>query len=185
MSNLSGKAWWKANQAKYPNSRSIDDLDPGFRSNVELFHAALREAGATVNVTSTRRNATRAHLMHYCWAVAYGEVAPADVPPVSGLDIEWDHGDLDKSREAAMEMVKAFHLAVKASLTSNHIRGKAIDMDISWKGELVLTRPSPLLCRIASQPTTGQNRELWEIAATAYSVKKLKNDPPHWSFNGR
>ena len=33
-SNLSGKAWWHANQAKYPNSAEVDDLDPGFRSKV-------------------------------------------------------------------------------------------------------------------------------------------------------
>ena len=134
---------------------------------------------------STRRNADRAHLMHYCWEVAYGEIEPGDVPVCSGLDIEWDHGDVQKSREAAMEMVKLFSLAVKASLTSNHIKGKAIDMNIAWKDVLVLTRPAPLLVRIESNPHSGQNPELQEIGATVFGVKKLRSDPPHWSFNGR
>ncbi len=182
---LSGKAWWHANQSKYPNSRDVDDLEPGFRSRVEDFIGALRYAGASVNVNSTRRNAVRAHLMHYCWEVAYREIEPGEVPSRAGLDIEWDHGDLERSREAAMEMVKLFHLAFKASLTSNHIKGKAIDMDISWKEALVLTRPAPLLAKIDTRPRSGQNRKLHEIGAAVFGVKKLRSDPPHWSSNGR
>lgn len=184
-SNLSGAAWWRANQARYPNSSAVDDLEPGFRSRVEDFIGALRDAGASVNVTSTRRNPVRAHLMHYSWAVAYGEIDPGDVPACGGLDINWDHGDLESSRQSAMEMVKLFGLAVKASLTSNHIKGKAIDMNIAWSGVLFLRRPAPLLVRIESAPRSGQNRELQEIGADVFGVKKLRSDPPHWSFNGR
>jgi hypothetical protein len=184
-SNLSGKDWWRANQARYPNSREIDDLESGFRWRVEDFIGSLRHAGATVVVNSTRRNAIRAHLMHYSWKVAYGEIDPKDVPKRSGLDIEWDHGDLKKSRKAAEEMVKLFGMAHIASLTSNHIRGKAIDMNISWKGTLVITRPAPLLTRIESRPRTGQNRELHEIGASVFGVHKLVSDPPHWSYNGK
>jgi hypothetical protein len=105
ISNLSGKDWWHANQASYPNSREVDDLEPGFRSRVQDFIASLRHAGAAVVVNSTRRNAIRAHLMHYSWRIAYGDVEPKDVPKRGGLNIEWDHGDLEKSREAAKEMV--------------------------------------------------------------------------------
>jgi len=184
-SNLSGKAWWHANQAQYPNSTEVNDLEPGFRSRVDDFIGSLRHAGALVSVRSTRRNSVRAHLMHYCWEVAYGETAPSDVPKCAGLDIEWDHGDVQKSREAAMDMVKLFHLAYKASLTSNHIRGKAIDMNISWRNVLVLTRPAPLLVRIEGRPRSGQNRELHEIGSSVFGVKKLRSDPPHWSHNGR
>jgi hypothetical protein len=184
-SNLSGKDWWRANQARYPNSQLIDDLEPGFRSRVEAFIGSLRQAGSTVIVSSTRRNAIRAHLMHYSWKVAYGEIDPKDVPKRSGLTIEWDHGDLQKSRETAREMVKLFGMAHIASLTSNHIRGKAIDMNIAWKGTLVLTRPAPLVVRIESLPRTGQNRELHEIGANAFGVRKLVSDPPHWSSDGR
>jgi hypothetical protein len=184
-SNLSGADWWRSNQAKYPNSREVDDLEPGFRSRVEDFIASLRNAGATVAVSSTRRNAVRAHLMHYCWEVGYGEIDPQDVPKRAGLDIEWDHGDLEKSRQAAKEMVRLFGLAYKASLTSNHISGRAIDMNVSWKDTLVLTRPAPLLTRIESGPRTGQNRELHEVGASVFEVRKLRSDPPHWSYNGR
>ena len=184
-SNLSGKDWWRKNQASYPNSREIDDLEPGFRSRVDDFIGSLRHAGASVVVSSTRRNAIRAHLMHYSWKVAYGEIDPRDVPKRSGLDIEWDHGDLEKSRKAAEEMVRLFGMAHIASLSSNHIRGKAIDMNISWKETLIITRPAPLLTRIESRPRTGQNRELHEVGATVFGVRKLVSDPPHWSHNGR
>ncbi len=184
-SNLSGTAWWRANQARYPNSREVDDLEPGFRSRVEDFIACLRQAGATVTVNSTLRHATRAHLMHYSWKVAYGELDPADVPRRSGVDIEWDHGDLETSRTAAEEMVNLFGMAHIAALTSNHIKGKAIDMNITWKDVLVLTRPAPLLAKIESRPRTGQNRELHEIGATVFGVRKLVSDPPHWSDNGK
>ena len=185
-SDLSGAQWWKANQRKYPNSQDIDDLEPGFRSRVEDFIGSLRDAGANVTVNSTRRNATRAFLMHYCWKVAHGDVAPEDVPKHEGLTIEWDHGDLDKSKEGAMEMVKKFNLAYPASLTSNHIKGTAIDMNISWDGTLVLSKPAPLLTRIESTPRTGQgNRELHQVGGDTFGVKKLRSDPPHWSHNGR
>lgn len=183
--NLSGKAWWRANQARYPNSRETGDLDSGFRARVEDFIASLKHAGAMIVVSSTLRNATRAHLMHYSWKVAYGEIAPGDVPPRSGLDIEWDHGDLDESRKAAEEMVKLFGMAHNASLTSNHIRGKAIDMTITWNDTLVLTKPAPLYAKIESRPRSGQNRELHRIGADVFGVRKLVSDPPHWSYNGK
>jgi hypothetical protein len=184
-SNFSGKKWWRANQASYPNSRDIDDLEPGFRSRVEDFIGSLRHAEATVIVSSTRRNPIRAHLMHYSWKVAYGEITPSEVPKCSGLDIEWNHGDLKKSKQAAEEMVKLFGMAHIASLTSNHIRGKAIDMTIYWKNVLEMTKPAPLLTRIDSRPRTGLNRELNEIGGTTFGVYKLRSDPPHWSYNGR
>lgn len=184
-SNLSGKDWWHKNEAKYPNSKDVDNLDPGFRSLVEDFIGALKKAGAAVVVNSTLRNAIRAHLMHYSWKVAYDAMDPGDVPKRSGLDIEWDHGDIDKSRQAAKEMVKLFGMAHIASLTSNHIRGKAIDMNISWKDILVIARPAPLLTKIESHPRTGQNRELHEVGATVFGVCKLTSDPPHWSYNGK
>jgi hypothetical protein len=182
---LSGKDWWTANQGSFPNSRDVADLDPGFRSRVEDFIGALQSAGAVVRVSSTRRNASRAHLMHYCWKVAYGEIDPADVPQRAGIHIIWDHGDVDESRKAAKEMVQLFGMAHIASLTSNHIKGKAIDMNVDWKGDLVLTKPTPVLARVEGQPRNGQNRELHRIGAEVYGVRKLVSDPPHWSFNGK
>jgi hypothetical protein len=183
--DLSGKDWWHANQARFPNSIEIDALEPDFKSRVEDFIASLRQAGASVRIGSTRRNADRAYLMHYSWTIAHGEDEPKDVPARGGVGIVWDHGDISKSRAAALEMVQLFHLAYKPSLTSNHIKGKAIDMDISWSNDLVLTKPAPLLANISTRPRSGQNRELQDIAATTFRVYKLRSDPPHWSYNGR
>lgn len=186
MSSLSGAAWWRANQSKYPNSNNVDTLAPGFRSRVEDFLASLRHAGATIVIRSTRRDATRAYLMHYSWRVANGEIEPKDVPPRSGVKLEWDHGDDEKSRQGAEEMVRLFGMAHVAALNSNHIRGEAIDMTITWKDTLILTKPAPLLARIESRPRTGQgNRELHELGASVFGVKKLRSDPPHWSSNGK
>ena len=184
-SNLSGAAWWRKNQARYPNSNEIDDLEPGFRSRVEDFVGSLRQAGASVVVKSTRRDPIRAFLMHYSWQVAYGKITSADVPGRSGVEIDWDHGNIEDSKNGAMEMVRLFGMAHIAALTSNHIRGKAIDMTIAWRGMLELTRPAPLLARIESRPSTGQNRELHEIGWEVFGVRKLVSDPPHWSHDGR
>jgi hypothetical protein len=138
-----------------------------------------------VVVNSTRRNELRAFLMHYSWKVAYGETDPSDVPSRGGIEIDWNHGDLENSREAAREMVRLFNMAHIASLSSNHIRGTAIDMNVSWKDVLEVSRPAPLLTRIESRPRNGQNGELHELGADVFGVRKLKSDPPHWSHNGR
>ena len=185
--NLSGSAWWDANQARYPNSRSIDTLEPGFRTKVADFIATLREGGATIRIASTLRNPVRAHLMHYSWKVGHGMIAPDRVPKKAGLDIEWDHGDEDASKEGAMEMVRKFNLVHIASLTSNHIRGLAIDMDITWKGKLALGMPlASGIYEIPDRPWTGAgNRELHLYGERYFGVKKLRSDPPHWSSDGR
>ncbi|HQU42530.1 MAG TPA: hypothetical protein PK867_06940, partial [Pirellulales bacterium] len=90
--NLSGAAWWHANQAKYPNSTSVDDLEPTFRAKVKEFLAALDKAGASVKISATRRSKQRAYLMHYSWKIAKGEISASKVPAESGVSIVWDHG---------------------------------------------------------------------------------------------
>jgi hypothetical protein len=79
-SKLSGAAWWHANQAKFPNSRSIADLAPPFREKVQAFVDALKAAGASIDVASTLRNKKRAYLMHFSWKVAKDLVAANLVP---------------------------------------------------------------------------------------------------------
>ena len=186
MSNLSGREWWIANQSRYPNSRDLNDLQADFGANVTRFVDTLREARATVNIRSTRRNPIRAYLMHYCWRVANGDLDPADVPTKTGVNIKWDHGNDRVSRNAAREMVRLFGLAFRPSLTSNHIRGKAIDMTIRWRGDLFLgPLPNGGFQGIVEGPRNGaRNRELHEIGEL-YGVRKLLSDPPHWSHNGR
>ncbi|MBL7466214.1 hypothetical protein INQ08_23630, partial [Escherichia coli] len=59
---LSGADWWNANQARYPNSAAVADLAQPFRDNVAAFLKALKDAGASVTISATRRNALRAQL---------------------------------------------------------------------------------------------------------------------------
>lgn len=184
--NLSGTRWWRANQRKYPNSTSLDDLEADFREKAKSFIAALKEGGATVSIATTRRNEIRAHLMHYSWCVSKGDVRPSEVPKKSGLDIEWDHGNLKESKKGASEMVRLFHMAYYASLTSNHIRGQAVDMTITWKGDLPIKVPGhdqPTIIRTGPCNGSG-NRELHRIGRE-FGLHKLVKDPPHWSYNGK
>ncbi len=181
--SLSGAAWWHANQALFPNSAAIGDLVPPFRDNVTAFVKALRDAGADVRISATRRNRSRAQLMHFCFRVANGSVAPRDVPAIAGCTIQWDHGDLARSKKGAQEMVDLFGIAFQPSLTSLHIEGRAIDMTIGWTGT-VKVRDKSGSPRTVSTPRSGNtNKDLHAIGKT-YGVIKLVSDPPHWSDNG-
>lgn len=181
-SNLSGAAWWHANQSKYPNSNRVDDLEPGFRGKLMEFLAALRAANAMTTIAATRRNQQRAYLMHHCFRIANGSADPAKVPPEPGVAIVWDHGDLAKSRRAAREMVQLFGIVFQPSLTSLHISGLAVDMDISWSGVLSIRAKGGQVFRIDA-PHGGSNPVLHSVGAS-YGVFKLISDPPHWSANG-
>ena len=178
----SGKNWWLANQANYPNSAALADLDSPFRENVIRFTDALKAAGARVSVSATRRNESRAKLMNACWRVANGSLKPRDVPRIEGCDIKWDHGDDAASRRGAQERVDLFKIAFQPSLTSLHIVGRAIDMTISWEGTIQV-RDAQGNLRSVSAPRSGENKVLQAIGAS-YGVKKLATDPPHWSDTG-
>ncbi|NYT42897.1 hypothetical protein HZY97_19140 [Sphingomonas sp. R-74633] len=180
---LSGADWWNANQAKYPNSAAVTDLIQPFQANAAAFLKALKDAGATVTVSATRRNATRAHLMHYSWCVAKGSVAPNKVPALPGLKIQWDHGDLAKSKAGAQAMSDLFQIAFEPSLTSRHIEGRAIDMTISWSGTLKIKDKQGKTREIAGTPRSGDNPDLQKLGA-GYGAIKLLSDPPHWSDDG-
>lgn len=182
-SNLSGAAWWHANEGKYPTSHSLDDLKSPFRENAKKFVQALRDAGANVSIGATFRHATRAHLMHYCVKVAKGQIAPAAVPKVAGLDINWDHGNLAKSKAAAQEMAVLFDIAFPASLTSLHITGRAMDITVNWTGALAIKDASGAVKNIGAPRNGADNAALHKVGAS-YKAFKLVSDPPHWSDNG-
>lgn len=180
--NLSGAAWWHANQARYANSAAISDLAPEFREPVARFIAAMRAAGATVTVTSTLRNKTRAYLMHYCWAISRGEISPADVPAEPGCSILWDHISLTKSTTAAREMRELFDLVHEPSLRSRHIEGKAIDMAVVWRDTIKIKDADGRVVSI-DVPIGNSNTALHKVGAS-YGVIKLLTDAPHWSSDG-
>jgi hypothetical protein len=179
---LSGGAWWRANQARYPNSASVSDLDASFSGKVASFIKALRDAGANVQVSATRRNKTRAYLMHYCWKISRGAIKASAVPASPDCAIIWDHGNDGQSRAAAQEMVSLFAIAYQPSLTSHHISGLAIDMTITWSGTISVKNAQGTAVSIGA-PRNDSNSVLHSVGAT-YGVIKLISDPPHWSFNG-
>jgi hypothetical protein len=185
--NLSGEAWFTANQGKYPNSNEVKDLEETFRKNVEEFLKALKDAGATVTIASTKRDETRAYLMHYAWKVAKGEVAPDAVPARAGVDIKWDHGELAKSKKGAQEMVNKFGMKHVASLKSLHIAGKAIDMNITWTGKLKIKDKSGTEKEIDFNSDVDLNTALHEVGKSYGVIKLVKKknpDRPHWSIDG-
>ncbi len=180
----SGAAWYYANEKKYADNHSVGDLDSGFGKNVKDFIAALEAAGAKVVVGSTFRPAGRAYVMHWCYLIAKGSVKPSAVPKLAGVDIQWDHGDDAASKKAAQEMVERFHIVYEPALTSRHTEGKAIDMTITWSGELKIKNKKGEEVTIKSSPRNGQNTELHEVGKS-YGVIKLVKDHPHWSSDGK
>jgi hypothetical protein len=185
----SGKYWvtWANSNAK--NSSSVSDLLDPFKTNVTAFIKALEDAGAKVSVTSTKRDAKRAYLFHWAWKIALDKAKASDATAMAGVDIEWDHGDAAKSKAGAKEMVDGFGLAVPPksnvapSLTSNHIPQKAIDMDITWAGELKVAKKDGTVETVLFFSDPNANTKLHAVGES-YGVKKLKNDAPHWSHDG-
>ena len=54
-------------------------------------------------------------------------------------------------------MVKAYEIVAEPSLTSLHIKGLAVDMDISWSGSLKIADKSGAAHTISSAPLDGTN----------------------------
>jgi hypothetical protein len=186
---LSGKYWVNWANAHAKNSEDVDALADPFKTNAKAFMKALEDAGATIKVTATRRDAKRAYLFHWAWLIALDKAEPSKAGPMDGVDIEWDHGDAGKSKDGAQEMVDGFGLAVPPksdktpALHSNHIAGKAIDIDITWKGDLKVKKKDGSIAIVPFMSNANLNTKLHAVGES-YSVKKLKNDAPHWSSDG-
>jgi plastocyanin len=183
---LSGPQW----VAKFPTSKSINDLVEPFRSNVRRFIAALQAAHATVSIADTLRPSERVHLMHFSFAVAREGLDPATVPVKPGVDIQWVHTDalgkpdLVASKAAAEQMVRNYEIVFKPALSSRHTEGNAIDMTITWHGALSIIDGTGTQVTITSSPFTGAgNADLHKLGLT-YGVNKLLSDAPHWSSDG-
>jgi hypothetical protein len=185
----SGQFWvtWAGTNAK--NSTSIDDLVEPFRTHVKSFIKALNDAGAQVSVSTTRRSPKRAYLFHWCWKIGLGKAKPSDATALAGVDIEWDHGDVQKSQNGAKEMINGFGLAVPPNstnapaLASNHIAGKAIDMMITWTGSISVKKQNGIAESVMFMSHVNHNTKLHAVGAS-YGVKKLITDAPHWSHDG-
>ena len=186
----SGKYWVTWANANAKNSDKLEDLEPDFRRKVEAFIEALQEAGARVAISATLRSEKRAYLFHWCWRIGLGKAKPSEATAKPGVPIEWNHGNLQKSVDGAKEMIAGFGLAVPPhsmvppSLVSNHIAGKAIDMDIQWTETLEVKKKDGTVVEVPYVSDPNANVKLHQVGAS-YGVKKLTNDKPHWSYDGR
>jgi len=184
--SLSGPQW----VSQFRESTSTDDLVDPFRGNVNRFLAALSTAGATVSIATTLRPPERAYLMHYSFRIAREALDPATVPAMAGVDIQWVHPgangatDLAASRNAAEQMVQAYGIVFRPALSSRHTEGNAIDMDISWQGNLTIANAGGTQINITTSPRTGAGNAALQGVGASYGVRKLASDPPHWSSDG-
>jgi hypothetical protein len=186
----SGPFWVEWATTNAPNSSNVDDLAEPFRSQARAFIKALTDAGARVTVTATKRSARRAYLFHWSWKIFVGACRPHEAQSREGVDILWDHGDERASKAGSGAMVGGFGLAVPPSstkppaLTSNHIEGTAIDMDIKWAGSIRVRKKDGQTLVVPFKPDVDTNTALHMVGAS-YGVLKLVGDRPHWSHNGR
>src|SRR5262245_34783543 len=185
----SGSFWVGWANAHAQNSSSVDDLAEPFKASATAFIKALRDAGASVEVTATRRSDRRAYLFHWSWRIGLGKVKASDAQAMPGVDIEWDHRDEELSRKGAKEMIDGFGLAVPPSsinppaLTSRHIAGLAIDMDITWAGAVTIKKRDGSGESVPFMADVDKNAKLHAVGAS-YGVMKLITDAPHWSHDG-
>jgi hypothetical protein len=183
---FSGPQW----VSMFPTSKSTDDLVEPFRTSAKRFISALQAAQASVIVDATYRPVERAYLMHFAFEVARKDLDPATVPAQAGVDIQWVHldaagqPDLVASKAAAEQMVQAYGLAVEAVLVSRHTQRLAVDMTISWQGDLTIANGDETLTTISSLPRTGAGNAALQAVGASYGVKKLLTDAPHWSSDG-
>jgi hypothetical protein len=178
MPEPSGALWC----SRFPTSKSLDDLAEPFKSSVKTFLAALNTASPapTVAINATLRPPERAYLMHCAWHNAREGADPAAMPAMAGVDILWQH---PSAVAAAAAMVNGYGMEFDAALTGNHMKGLAVDMDITWSGTLNLRAANGAVRAIATEPRSNANLELQAVART-YGVEKLASDPPHWSVDG-
>ncbi len=174
--------------SKFPTSTSLGDLKGSFASSMKKFYDALKKAGATVTIDATLRPPERAYLMHWAYEVANG-FDPAKVPKMAGVAIDWQcqdkagKADPKAAVKAAKAMVSAYAIKFEPALASQHTKGLAIDISISWSGDLTINDSKGKSTVIKSSPRSGANKELQDLGA-GYGVIKLKSDPPHWSSDG-
>ncbi len=207
VSPASGSQW----VGQFPGSKSLDDLTPEFKAKLSSFLAAL--GPNHYQIIQTFRPQKRAYLTHFSYKVAHG-LDPTQVPdfdpsevadndPYKGpIDICWLHRhadgtpDPDGSTEAAQAMVATYQIAYAPAYPTNHTGRDAVDMQISWTGNLQIRKapdaqhPDGQMVTITSDPKNGGtlanpagNADLNAVAAT-YGVYKLTVDWPHWSAGG-
>jgi hypothetical protein len=86
-------------------------------------------------------------------------------------------------------MIDGFGLAVPPSstnppaLTSHHIAGLALDMEITWTGTIKIKKKDGSEESVSFMSDVNKNVNLHAVG-TSYEVRKLVTDAPHWSHDG-
>lgn len=129
--------------------------------------------------------------MHWAHKIARNGTPSTKAPPMDGVGIEWTHPTDAESVQAALDMVNAYGIGVLSAntppaLETLHTSRQAIDMSISWIGELNIADADGETIKITTEPRTGMNIQLQTVGAS-YGVIKFvggERDKPHWSVTG-
>lgn len=184
-------AYW---DEKCPKDRSgVPGLEPHFGSGVAGFIAAMEDAGLHVDIKGCRRSLNRAYLMRCAYLIYHGKSAedlspeerPKDVT-IDWVKVEKDLVDRESFKGFAALLAERLGVGLgnsrPPSLTSNHIKGLAIDMAVTgWeKGTSEVAGPDG-----ASTPIRKFG-DLVKVGA-AYGVHHFAQpgEPYHWSVNSR
>jgi len=92
---------------------------------------------------------------------------------MAGVDIEWVHGKTSASSRAARQRAVALGiggLRIRPALKSQHNLGLAIDMSISWEGNVDITDADGRKVKIVGSSRSGMHRDLILMGAT-FGVK--------------
>ena len=179
MAEPSGAQWC----ARFPPSKSLDDLLPDFADRVRAFLSQLSHAGASVSIADTWRPPQRAYLMHWCCMVGGSGQDPHGVPPLQGVNIDWTcGGSIANARTAARAMMAGYAIQFPAALESRHTQRRAIDMTIHVPAGAVIA-PSGAAAVTFREAADGLDPRVIAIGKS-YRVIKLPSDPPHWSDDG-
>lgn len=176
---LSGAAWWEANSARFHDSRSLAELRPAFASALGRFVAALERAGVLVTVESTRTNAQRAWLQRTAGAIARNAIQPEDVAPDHAVGILWDHGEDQRSEDAAQAMVALMGGGEGPPADSPEVTGSAARLDIRWYGPIAV-RDAHGAAVPLDRPRFGARNLALHRVARSYGVVKAPTDPLLW-----
>lgn len=176
----------------FGHSRETKDLREDFRKMVEDFLDAL-DGHVNKHVSSTYRTDEHQYLMHYADKILDG-TDPAKVPPWPGVDICWDHHgddgqrDLAASRAAAQQMKEKMNFGdlVAPPGKSNHQERIAVDLKISWEGDVTLDDGTVLHGGTGNAKIDAFNADLVELGKSCGVLKHPKNPTEwmHWSIDG-
>jgi hypothetical protein len=182
----SGASWVD----RFPVSEDVNDLDSGFLSDLREFRSVLEEAGAELEILTTRVPPERAYLMHWAWRIAKEGFDPRQVPYMDGVDVRWWHGDMKTSQDAAWSMVLGYEiddLDDPPPHVSAYTEGQVIAMRIRWTGALTLYRDEPQEQIIDKGPNDGTNPAiiaLAELHGLEHLLTVPDSDEVHWAMAG-